>query len=93
MNKYLVIYKNDNGELFEPVIETATEIFRTMDTADYSGISIKRIYLIHGFYISHCVFHGVWHDSKEPLKMMIKIMCPATKEQIKPLDIGYGTDH
>lgn len=93
MNKYLVIYKDADGELMEPVIQTARQIFNTMDMSDCHGETIKRILLLDGSKVVECRFWGTWHDPKEPLKMMIEAMIPGTPEQMQPYDIGYGTDH
>lgn len=92
MNKYLVIYECD-GELWNPRVETADQIFGRMDLADIYNLSIKAIHLIDGVFTTRCVFYGTWHNGKDPLRMEIKIMCPMTNEQRKPLDIGYGSDH
>ena len=93
MNKYLVIYKDNDGELMEPVIQTARQIFNTMDMSDCHGETIERMLLLDGSKVVDCEFRGTWHDPKEPLKMTIEFMYPTTPEQWKPLDIGYGTDH
>ena len=93
MNKYLVIYKDNNGKLMEPVIQTAMQIFSTMDMSDCHGITIDRIFLLDGSKVAECRFRGTWHDPKESLKMVIEPMIPATPEQMQPYDIGYGTDH
>ncbi len=92
MNKYLVIYEID-GELSEPSIETAFAIFSKMDMSDCYDITIRRIWLIHGINLTECRFYGTWHNWNEPLRMEIRAMIPATPEQFKPFDIGYGTDH
>lgn len=93
MNLYLVIYENCDGELMTPVIESARQIFSTMDMSDCHGITIKRMWLIDGYKLIECRFRGTWHDPKEPLKMVIEAVCPATIKQMNPFDIGYGTDH
>lgn len=93
MNKYLVIYEID-GELSEPVIETGNQIFGKMDMSDCYDISIRRIWLIDGIKLTECRFYGTWHNGKEPLRMEIRAMIPATPEQMnEAFDIGYGTDH
>lgn len=92
MNKYLVIYEID-GEICEPSIETASDIFNKMDMSDCYDITIARLWLIDGVDITDCLFYGTWHNPKEPLRMEIKAMIPATPEQLKPYDVGYGTDH
>lgn len=92
MNKYLVIYEID-GELSEPSIETASDIFQKMDMSDCYPVSIASLYLIDGINFVKCRFQGTWHNPKDPLKMQIKVVCPATKEMMEPLDVGYGTDH
>lgn len=92
-NKYLVSYKDNDGELMEPVIETARPIFNTMDMSDCSGIRIARLWHIDGINLTECVFYDTWHNPKDPLRMEIRVMCPATPEQYEPLDVGYGTDH
>lgn len=92
MNKYLVIYKIDD-ELCKPVISTASEIFNKMDMSDCYPITIARIWLIKGIKLTECRFFGTWHNGKEPLRMEIRAMIPATPEQMEPFDIGYGTDH
>ena len=92
MNKYIVIYEMD-GEIWEPHIETPTEIFYKMDMADCYDITIKRIWLIDGIDLIECRFYGTWHNPKEPLRMEIRAMIPATPEQTKPFDVGHGTDH
>lgn len=89
VNKYLVIYEIE-GEICEPAIETATQIFDKMDLSDCYDITIKRIFLIDGSKVGECRFRGTWHDPKEPLKMVIEAMYPAPP---LPYDIGYGTDH
>ena len=93
MNKYLVIYKDNDGELLEPVIQTACQIFDMMDMSDCHGITIERIFLLDGSKVVECRFWGTWHDPKEPLKMVIEPMISATSEQMEPYDVGYGTDH
>ena len=90
MNKYLVIYEDSDGELMEPVIENARQIFAIMDMSDCHGITIKRMWLIDGCKLAECRFRGTWHDPKEPLKMVIEAMYPTPP---LPYDIGYGTDH
>ena len=92
MNKYLVIYKID-GEISEPSIETASAIFSKMDMDDCYDIFVARIWLIHGINLTECRFYGTWHNPKDPLRMEIRAMIPATPEQMKAFDIGYGTDH
>lgn len=90
MNKYLVIYKDNDGALLEPVIQTARQIFDMMDMSDCHGITIERVFLLDGSKVEECRFCGTWHDPKEPLKMVIEAMYPAPP---LPYDIGYGTDH
>lgn len=92
MNKYLVIYEID-GEITEPLVRTAQSIFEHMDMSDCYPISIARLWKIDGINLTECRFQGTWHNPKDPLKMQIKVVCPATKELMKPLDVGYGTDH
>ena len=92
MNKYLVIYKID-GELTEPLVRTAQSIFEHMDMEDCYPISIARLWKIDGIKLTECRFYGTWHNGKEPLRMEIRAMIPATPEQLKPYDVGYGTDH
>ena len=92
MNKYLVIYEFD-GELLESVIRTATDIFETMDMSDCYDITIKRIWLIKDIDLIECRFYGTWHNPKDPLRMEIRALIPSTPEQLKPFDVGYGTDH
>lgn len=91
MNKYLVIYEID-GELTEPLVRTAQSIFEHMDMSDCYPISIARLWKIDETNLTECRFYGTWHNGKEPLRMEIKAMCPAP-EQLKPYDVGYGTDH
>ena len=86
-NKYLVIYEMD-GEIAEPVIETAVKIFDKMDMDDCYDIQIMRLVLIDGIKFHYCSFFNTWHDPKDPLRMEIKNM--VTNEVY---DIGYGTDH
>lgn len=89
-NQYLVIFSDNYGELMQPQISTANEIFNTMDMSDCHGTTIKRMWLIVGCKLAECRFRGKWHDPKEPLKMVIEAMYPAPP---LPYDIGYGTDH
>ena len=93
MHKYLVIYEDNDGELTAPIIQTARQIFDTMDMSDCHGTTIKGMWLIDGYKLIECRFRGTWHDPKEPLKMAIEAVCPATPEQMEPYDVGYGTDH
>lgn len=93
MHKYLVIYEDNDGELLEPVIQTARQIFDTMDMSDCHGTTIKGMWLIDGYKLIECRFCDTWYDPKEPLKMAITRMYPITIEQPEPYDIGYGTDH
>ena len=92
MNKYIVIYEYD-GELWDPRVETAKQIFGRMDMDDCYPIVIKRLWFIRGINLTECRFFGTWHNPKEPLRMEIKAMIPSTPEQFEPLDVGYGTDH
>ena len=95
MNKYLVIYEID-GELSEPSIETASDIFGKMDMSDCYDITIVKIWLIKKINLIACQFYGTWHNPKEPLRMEIRPFIPTIPKQpedIKPYDIGYGTDH
>lgn len=89
-NKYLVIYKDNDGELTAPVIQTAKQIFDTMDMSDCHGETIEAMWIIDGIKLAECRFRGTWHDPKEPLKMAIEAMYPMPP---LPYDIGYGTDH
>lgn len=99
MNKYLVIYEIE-GEICEPVIETAKEIFDKMDMADCYDIEIicltwlkphkdRRDFCLDLNVFPRCQFLGAWHDGNDPLKMEIRTMFGESKT----LDIGYGTDH
>ena len=92
MNKYLVIYKMD-GELLEPTIATAKQIFDKMDMSDCYPITIARLWLIRETRLTECIFYGTWHNGKDPLRMEIKAAIPVTLEQLKPYDVGYGIDH
>lgn len=87
MNKYLVIYQDDD-ELMDPLIHTAAKIFDRMDMSDCYHIRILRLVLIKGTKLIHCRFLNTWHNPKDPLRMEIRDMI--TDEVY---DVGYGTDH
>ena len=86
-HKYMVIYECE-GEIYEPKIVTASQIFNEMDMSDCYDISVRRLTLVDGAELFECHFHGKWHDAKDPLKM--KIDNAATGEVY---DIGYGFHH
>ena len=85
-NKYFVIYDMD-GE-YVPKVETGREIFNRMDMSDCYDITIVRLWLIKGDYITSARFLGTHHDRNENLKM--EIVDTITGEVF---DIGYGNDH
>lgn len=85
-NKYFVIYDIE-GEL-SPMVETAREIFRRMEFSDCYDISIKRLWLIKGDYITSARFLNVWHDPKDPLRVDIK---DTITNEI--YDSGYQPEH
>lgn len=87
MNKYLVIY-NVEGEITEPQIETATEIFNHMEFFDCYDIQIARLILIKGTGLHYCRFRNVWHDTNEPLKVQIENVVTG-----EVYDVGYQPEH
>lgn len=93
-NKYLVLYEMD-GELCEPVIQTANEIFDKMDMADCYDISVH--YML-GLYdkdrLPVCEFHGTW-CCKNPETGKIDSLRMEIREKNtgEVVDVGYGTDH
>ena len=87
--KYLVVkhWEDDPADEFECEIMTAAEIFKWADMLDcYPNVEfeISRINGI-GLQPSECSFHGKWHDSSDPQKMVI------VGDGIR--EIGYGTEH
>lgn len=99
MNKYLVTYEIE-GEICEPVIETAPQIFDKMDLDDCYDIHIvdlrwlkryknfNEMRMVASIYPS-CEFHGTWHNGKDPLRMEIR----EKFGDMEVLDVGYGSDH
>lgn len=87
MNKYLVCSTFDREEYFWH-INSSMEIFNRMNMADCSNEEIVHIYLLpeNGDPPMECAFHGVWHDFKDPLRMVIE--CGGQE-----ISVGYGTDH
>lgn len=86
-HKYVVIYEIE-GEICEPEIKTAKEIFDTMDMSDCYDISIKRLMLVDGAKLIGCRFRGTWHDLNDRLKMKIENVITG-----EVYDVGYGSDH
>lgn len=101
MNKYLVTYEIE-GEICEPKIETATEIFNKMDMDDCYDISILDLRLLQkpenrfDVYYPACQFFGTWSCKNpetgkiDPLRMEIRKKFLDTDIVY---DVGYGTDH
>ncbi len=106
MNKYLVTYEIE-GEVCEPVIETAMQIFNKMGMDDCYDISIlslrllvpyknrKDFYENHGLYPA-CEFYGTW-CCKDPQTgridpLRMEIRRKFVDKEIV-YDVGYGTDH
>lgn len=87
MNKYLACIRFDIDEYFWRVY-SAREIFNKMDLADCSGEEIIHLYLLpdNGEPLIECAFHGIWHNPKHPLKMVIE-------SGGQEIECGYGTDH
>lgn len=94
-HKYIVVYKIE-GELCDPVIKTAKEIFETMDLRDCYNIEISDLKLfkyVNGVY-PNCEFYPTWccYDPEtgklDRLRMEIR-----NSESNEILDVGYGTDH
>lgn len=87
MNKYLVCSTLDREEYFWNVY-SSMEIFNRMDMADCTYEEITHIYLLpeNGEPPMECRFHGVWHDSSDPLRMVIEC-----NDEV--ISVGYGTDH
>lgn len=99
MNKYLVTYAIE-GEPLSPKIETSAEIFRKMEMDDCYDIRIVNILWLKKYNaVSEfekatdvypvCRFYGTWHDSKDPLRMEIRLLS-GTREV---LSVGYATEH
>ena len=78
---------NFEGEYFWS-IKTSSDIFQRMDMADCTGEEIVHLSLLpdDGYLPIECVFHGVWHDFNDPLKMVIE-------SGGQEVAVGYGTDH
>lgn len=91
-HEYIVIYKIE-GELCEPVIKTAKEIFDTMDFSDCYDIDIIDLKLNEGTH-PNCTFHPTWccYDPEtgklDRLRMEIR-----NSESNEILDVGYGIEH
>ena len=85
-NAYVVVEKTDIGESVS--VMSPGEIFSMMDMSDCYDIEID-VFLIRKFGEppQRCRFRRTWHDTKDPLKMVI------CDEDGTVLDIGYGTDH
>ena len=86
-HKYVVIYEIE-GEICEPEIVDARQIFDKMDMSDCYDISIKRLLLVDGAKLIGCRFRGTHHDFKEKLKMKIENVITG-----EVYDVGYGSDH
>ena len=67
--KFLVYYEIE-GEVKEPVIETAVQIFNTMDMDDCYDIHINRIYLLTNKTAPiKCKFFGAWTYDRNWMKI------------------------
>ncbi len=86
-HKYLVCYKVE-GEVCDPVVETAKEIFDKMEWTDCYDIKIIRIVLVEEGKLIYCRFRGKYHDLKEPLKMVIENVVTG-----EIYDVGYAPEH
>ena len=87
-DRYLVTYRIE-GELVDPQIETARQIFEKIDMNDCYDISINRLYLLNKEKApTQCYLRGCWHNPKDPLRMEIRNL--VTDEVYS---FGYGTDH
>lgn len=70
-------------------IESAREIFNTMDLDDCYDISINDIRMLdEEEFCEPCEFYGSWHDPSDPLRMEIR-----RKRDGEVVAVGYGTDH
>ena len=98
-NKYLVTYLIE-GEICEPKIETASQIFNKMamdDCYDIHIISLNWLkpysdvkeYRLAADPYPTCKFCGTWHDPDDSLKMKIERMFG----DMAVLDVGYAPDH
>lgn len=86
-HKYVVIYEIE-GEICDPEVVTASQIFDKMDLSDCYDISVKRLLLADGAKLIGCRFRGTWHNGKDPLKMQIENVITG-----EVYDVGYGSDH
>ena len=83
MIQYLVRIHYDDGSITYRIMD-ADEIFSFMDMSDCHGAWIE-LWRLEDYPVP-CVFHGIWHDFKDPLKMIIESGGAV-------LEVGYGTDH
>ena len=88
MNFLVKYVDTDDGHEFT-AMETASEIFNKMDMDDCCPIRIAEIIVADPYdFGERCEFLWTWHDSKDPLKMVIR-----NYETELIYAIGYGTDH
>lgn len=88
-NKYLVYYRDAEGEECEPVVSTPESIFANMDMADCSGLDIVRIYLLRKGHAPIPVrFCGKWHDDSD--RQLMRIVSVTGKTLY---DMGWGEEH
>lgn len=99
MNKYLVTYEID-GEVCEPVIETAAQIFDKMGMDDCYDIRIRNLLWLKKYSSPEeikteiaiyppCFFKGTWHNTSTPLLMEIVMMF----DERRVLDSALAPDH
>lgn len=81
--KYLVIERCEGEHYYK--IMMAMEIFSLMELDDLYDIEID-VYKLDGDEVKPCRFRGKWHDSNEPLKMVIE-------EDGEVIAVGYATEH
>jgi len=95
MNKYLVTYEIE-GEILEPAIETAVQIFNKMAMDDCYDIHILDLKLLQkpenraNVFYPTCQFYGTWHNPKDSLRMEIRRKFIDTDVVY---DVGYAPDH
>lgn len=95
-HKYLVTYESE-GDVCEPAIKTAIEIFHDMEFDDCFDIKIIDLRLLRptgNDPYPECEYHGTWcnYDPEtgkiDPLRVEIRM-----KNGNEVLDVGYQPEH